>query len=45
MDLIVLVILDKLFNFSGRDSFIYKMKAILVLTSRVVMGLDELVGV
>ena len=38
MDLMLSVILDKLFNFSGLDSFSCKMEAVIVFTSGVVIG-------
>lgn len=39
------MMLDKLFKFTGLDSFVYKIEAIIVCTSRVVLGLNELIDV
>lgn len=45
MDLILFTMLEKLLNFIGLDSFVYKIEAIVVLTSRVVLRLNELIDV
>lgn len=45
MDLTLFVILDKLFHFSGLDSLIYKTEAVIVLTSRVVIGSNDFLDV
>lgn len=45
MNLTLFVMLKKLFNFSIFDFFVYKMEAIVGLTSRVVLGLNELIDV
>lgn len=45
MDLILFTMLEKLFNFIGLDSFVYKTEAIVVLTSRVVLSLNEFIDV
>lgn len=44
MDLTFFVMLEKLLNFFGLSYFVYKMEAVMGLTSRVVLGLSELVG-
>lgn len=47
MNFNLFVVLDRLFNFSIFDFFffVYKLEAIIVFTSRVVLGLNELIDV
>ena len=44
IDLTFFVMLEKVLNFFGLSYFVYKMEAVMGLTSRVVLGLSELVG-
>lgn len=45
MDLILFTMLEKLLNFIDLDSFVYKIEATVVLTSRVVLRLNELTDI